>query len=390
MSASTPHITSLLQDFIDGELQADQQASVRGHLAHCASCRQELEQLESLVSGLQKLPNALPPERNLWPEIEQEIQYQKAVTNRRAFSVRRPMRRVGKKGWNANWQSTAAILFIVVLGIILSITLRTSWEVSTLAGIPTIAGEALGQKGNLKKGSWLETPEASRAELKVGTIGSVELEPASRLQLLSMSRDDHRLHLERGRLHAKIWAPPRLFFVETPAGTAIDLGCEYTLDVDSMGNSLLHVQSGFVSFAAGSREVVVPAGWIVQARPGHFTGTPYSETASPAFRDALAQFDFEGGGSGAIDDVLTIARTEDALTLWGLLWHAPAAERPRIYDKLAALTLPRAHTTRAGVLSKDPEMIDRWRRHLNIDLSLWLDDKKKLRKRLLGQSDEAA
>jgi hypothetical protein len=55
------------------------------------------------------------------------------------------------------------------------------------------------------------------------------------------------LSLERGALHARIAAPPRLFIVDTPSAMAVDLGCEYKLDVDAAGNSRLHVTSGFVA-----------------------------------------------------------------------------------------------------------------------------------------------
>ena len=41
----------------------------------------------------------------------------------------------------------------------------------------------------------------------------------------------HCLRLAHGRLSARVTAPPRLFVVDTPAATAIDLGCAYDLAV---------------------------------------------------------------------------------------------------------------------------------------------------------------
>jgi hypothetical protein len=38
-----------------------------------------------------------------------------------------------------------------------------------------------------------------------------------------------------------IWAPPRLFFVDTPSAVAADLGCSYTLEVKDDGAGVLRV-----------------------------------------------------------------------------------------------------------------------------------------------------
>lgn len=376
MTSNNAHITHLLDDLLDGNLNEDQQQIAVEHLAGCTACQQAWASVQSLATRLEDLPGEVAPQEDLWPAIEQEIRYQDAVTGQRTFSLRRPIRHdhtkpVGK------WKSAAAILFIIVLGITLSYALTSSWEVSTLAGTPILEGKALSQRGSLNEGGWLETPTDAQAELKVGTIGSVTLTSNTKLQLLSTKRGDHRLHLEKGQIHAKIWAPPRLFFVETPAGTAIDLGCEYTLEVDSSGNSLLHVQSGFVSFAADSREVVVPAGWKVQARPGHYTGTPFAETASPALQDALTLFDFTPASSSAIDVILQEATSNDALTLWELMWHAAPHHRTKIYDQLTTLVTPPQRVNKVGVLNRAPSMIQAWRQKLGVDVEYWAHRMKK-------------
>jgi hypothetical protein len=65
-------------------------------------------------------------------------------------------------------------------------------------------------------------------------VGRVELGPGSELRAAT----SRHLELRRGRLHAFIWAPPREFVVETASAQAVDLGCEYTLDVDGAGNGM--------------------------------------------------------------------------------------------------------------------------------------------------------
>ena len=99
-----------------------------------------------------------------------------------------------------------------------------------------------------------ETDTNSRAQISVSDIGQVEIDPNTRVRLVATKPTEHRLELAQGRLSARISAPPKLFFVNTPSGIAEDLGCAYTLEVDDAGNSLLRVTVGWVAWAVeGSR-----------------------------------------------------------------------------------------------------------------------------------------
>jgi hypothetical protein len=167
-------------------------------------------------------------------------------------------------------------------------------------------------------------------------------------------------------MSARIWAPPRLFFVDTPSAVAADLGCAYTLEVDDHGASLLHVTSGWVALELKDRESMVPAGAACQTRPGIGPGTPYFEDASEAFRKALVKFDFEHdarpeGEPSALEVLLSEARARDSLTIWHLLFRSNGAERERVFDRLAELVPPPTGVTRDGVLQLNPQMMQTWR-----------------------------
>src|SRR5271154_884418 len=97
-------------------------------------------------------------------------------------------------------------------------------------------------------GGWIETDSRSHATIRIGDIGSVEVEPGSRVRVIAERPSEHRLALARGEIRAKISAPPKLFFVDTAAGTAIDLGCEYSMSTDEDGTGWLRVTKGWVSF----------------------------------------------------------------------------------------------------------------------------------------------
>ncbi|UCC64420.1 MAG: zf-HC2 domain-containing protein [Anaerolineae bacterium] len=62
----TEHVTAWLGAYHDGELQGRRLRQVETHLAHCATCRADLERLQALAALLQESPaaeNLTPPER---------------------------------------------------------------------------------------------------------------------------------------------------------------------------------------------------------------------------------------------------------------------------------------------------------------------------------------
>jgi hypothetical protein len=235
-----------------------------------------------------------------------------------------------------------------------------TWTVERLAGAPRIGREAVRGETALRIGQWIETDANSRVKLASGAIGEVSLEPNSRLRLNAASTD-HRLELARGTMSAFIWAPPRLFLVDTPAARAIDLGCAYTMSVADNGDGELHVTLGYVALEHGEREALIPAHARCLTRRGVGPGTPFADDAHAALRAALARFDFEPGHPAeALRDILAHARPDDAVTLWHLLARTPPAQRADVFDLLSRFRPPPAGVTRAGILAGDVAMRRAW------------------------------
>src|SRR5262245_10108410 len=127
------------------------------------------------------------------------------------------------------WLAAAASLLVAVAGGWLLLRERGSWQVASLEGTPLVGSAPLQGAGQLAVGQWLQTDASSRARIDVGAIGEVNVEPNTRIGLVKARATEHRLSLERGEMSARIWAPPKLFFVDTPSAVAVDLGCAYTL-----------------------------------------------------------------------------------------------------------------------------------------------------------------
>lgn len=287
-----------------------------------------------------------------------------------------PARAPFGRGRTLAWLAAAAALLLVAGAAWVAVGMRRgAWDVRAVEGTPVVDGRPFEDRGRLSIGDWLVTDAVSRASVAVARIGSVDVFPNTRVQLVESKGREHRMALERGTIHARIWAPPKFFFVNTPAAVAIDLGCEYTLQVDDAGAGLLRVTQGWVAFESDGRESFIPQGAMGATRPGVGPGTPWYEDAPSGYAAALATLDFgppdEAARATALDAVLTSARRRDALTLWHLLARGTVQERARVYDRLAALAPPPPGVTREGVLAGDRRMRDVWWDSLGVNTGGW-------------------
>jgi hypothetical protein len=275
----------------------------------------------------------------------------------------------------------SAVAIVIVAGSFLvkgrrAIPAAPGWNVSRLAGSPRIGRNAVTEAGHLALGQVLETDQQSRASLRAEDTGQIEMEPNSRLRLLNIGAGLKRIALDRGTIHAYIWAPPGQLVVETPSAVTVDLGCAYTLHVDESGAGLVRTSMGWVGFKLNGHESFIPAGAACATRPKLGPGTPYFEDVSPVFQAALSRFDFQDSTARQRADdlaiVLSMSRKRDALSLWHLLSRVELEQRAIVFDRLQALAPPPPGVTQKGILQLDQPMLDLWWGQLGFDdISVW-------------------
>jgi len=352
------HVTKDISAYCHGELSHEESKQFAEHIIACAKCRAKFEEVKLGVKLAEQLPQLTAPD-HLWRELEPLLG--------------RPNENRSAVVWS--WQMKAAAAVLLLLsgwGVWLVYSNRVdalladkrAWRVKRLDGTPTVGAEKISNNGELAVGEWLETDANSRAQIDVSSIGAVDIDENTRVRLLETRPTEHRLELARGKMSAHIWAPPRLFFVNTPSAVAADLGCAYTLEVNDQGSSLLRVTSGWVALELENRESIVPAGAACETRPSLGPGTPYFEDSAAGFQAALKKVDFDpdaAARSRALNAMLDQARPRDTLTLWHLLTRVEGEDRARVYDKMAALFPPPAGVTREGVLALNQQMLDSWR-----------------------------
>jgi hypothetical protein len=389
------HVKDRLSQYCLGELEQAEARTVAEHILACEGCRQSYEEVKLGLEFLSQMKPVAPPV-DLWPDIAARLDSASFGQTSRVFD------------WRIGLAAAAALILITLAGFWygtprksgeiaqvhpspsvsaekptplpqvtpspgpspLEVTprpvapARGSLEVTSLAGAPLIASSAVIGQGRLGTGQLLETDGQSRAQITIADIGRVDVEPNSSISLIETRPTEHRLNLKRGRVHALIKAPPRIFVVETPAATAFDLGCEYMLEVDESGGSTLRVTGGYVSLERAGREAVVPAGAICFTRPRLGPGTPFFEDASASLRKGVDDFDLNRDRAGALRVILGEARRRDTLTLWNLLPQVSGSDRVLVYDKLIELFPPPEEVTRAGVLRLDRTMLEIYRKRL--------------------------
>ena len=176
----------------------------------------------------------------------------------------------------------------------------------------------------------METPVTDARGEPTGEFewtGELTLAPGSQLVVESLSAQQTDLRLQRGVMEAFVSADaaPRFFQVGTPATTCIDLGCQYTLEVDHAGDAFVEVLTGQVAFHDHGREVLVMSGATCRASRTRGAGTPRFKDSPEGLRRALDAFDAAEGPArlAAARRVVAAASAateeQDALPLWHVL-----------------------------------------------------------------------
>ena len=312
----TKHISQRMAALLDGQMTEPEARRAELHLRDCPRCRAEYEQVRVGMTAVKNLEFVVAP-----PAIGQSIE---------AGRLQKP------------------------------IVPRPRWALAAAAIALVAAGAAYWRLGE----GWIETDGNSHTTIRIGEIGFVEVEPNTRLRVVTERPNEHRLALARGEIRARISAPPKLFFVDTPSGTAVDLGCEYSLNTDGSGSDFLHVTRGWVSFQWKGRESLVPAGASCRTRTKAGPGIPYFDDAPENLKEALEKFAFGKTDGDVLNIILSVSRQRDTLTLWHLLSRVAPGDRPRVFDRMTALTPLPAGVSREKALALDSQTLTHWREEL--------------------------
>ena len=335
------HVERLLTRYVDGELPARESRRVDGHLAACARCRSALGEIRFSASLVRQLSAVTAPP-GVWKGIE--------------AGLTEPPR----EGWLF---PTVMLRWAAACAVVLATAASLYWWTRDAAPGPwEVAHASTGETRRMAAGEWVEPADGAR--IVVGQIGTVDVAPGARVQLGAVSESEYRLALAHGTISAEINAPPRLFIVDTPASTVVDLGCAYTVTIARDGTGELRMTSGWAALEFKGRQSLVPAGAMCRTTAGAGPGTPYFEDAPASFKRAVDDFDAGRNSTAALDLILKESRIRDTLTLWHLLSRVEGPDRGRVFDRIAVFEPPPVGISRDQIMALEADGLREWREEL--------------------------
>lgn len=184
-------IRERLNDYVDGDLTAEEAAAVDAHVIECAGCREELDALRALETAARELPREMMPARDLWPSIAERIDAAPAHSGGNIVRFR--------SAW-VQFLAAAAVIAIII-GALFSIP-AVQVQAPTTNGGPTAAN--LIDDGNVSasfveveaeyraaKAELQEAFEAARADLSPEAADAI----SSSLAAIDAAATDIRLAL---------------------------------------------------------------------------------------------------------------------------------------------------------------------------------------------------
>lgn len=393
---NTNEFYKLLNEYLDNTISSEDLTRLMQAVSTDSRYKEEFEGYSELSARAGNLPKGITPPPAMWDNIEARLSkkgssFVKVTDNFYTFTnldknneeykqinQRRSLQLPVK--YIATGLIAATLIIALVFGLKNFLgggsnspeqlaSIDTYWMVSNIKGTPTVDDKAFTSVDSVKIGEWLVTDDSSQALLKVSNIGTIVVDPGSKIKIIKSDIGEHRIILEYGTISADIYAPPRTFFVETPSMTAVDLGCSYSLSMDKQGDGILYVKEGMVELKSDKRETLVPAGKYCLTKKGVGPGTPYREDSSPELKSALLKYDFKGGGAAALNMILNNAKKTDAVTLLNLLPYVDGKNKEKVYAKLSKLVQTPRNIPRDSIYYFNYDKMNEWIDKITVEVN---------------------
>ncbi len=413
----------LVDDYLEGMISNENRQLMEAHLKGCTSCKKYLEETVILIEKTSLIAAedekgekllAKDKQQAMWSSIEAKInaklpehddthiynmngfedEYIPVINNSGTKDIKSGSDAMRRSAWGSMRYYFSGIAAVLILAFVIygvnrymksrdnGIELNTNivevsggpkWMVTSLKGSPMINNLVMKAIDSLGVGGFITTDDSSKAELYVAGLGSVIIEPNSRVKLTKSSMDEHRIQLDYGAIDANINAKPRTFFVDAGTVTAVDMGCSYKFSVDKAGDGLLYVRQGKVSLESAGRESLVPEGKFCVTKQDIGPGTPFREDSSPQLKKALMEFDFGNCGGQCIKTILNNSKKTDAVTLVNMMPRVEEQYRFEVYNKVANYVapprvIPRDSISKFSRVEDIDEWVDKIMEEVNIQI----------------------
>ncbi len=187
---------TLLDDRVDGLLDAAQTAALEAHLAGCPACAAELRSLQALLDQARSLPTDIEPDRDLWAGIAARIE----PADRTETIIATPGEPTVSTPWYTRPRALALVAALLVGGTVAATRLLTPVAPAPSVAEQPVPGDAApaplpfpAWEGEMTSASAAlgATLEARRGELQPETVAVIE----DNLRIIDTAIEDCRAAL---------------------------------------------------------------------------------------------------------------------------------------------------------------------------------------------------
>lgn len=377
----------LLHDYFDEKLSIEANTEIEIHLSECDECSQYLFSIQDLMKKVDELPRSRKPQADLWEDIfadissikeidikQREEQNSKSVEitaiEREAERERTEKRIQAEKtlAWERRKEAFFNIIkkpkprkvivgsaLIVVFFLIYTFFFSSGkgWEVRKLR-----VGENVYESFKLlhEKDSF-ETDELTKSEIIIPEIGSLFLEPNTKIERLNA----YKVRLLSGVILKSEAASTKDLNIEVFGANINDfiLGSSYRLSIQDSSTSFIEVTNGWVSLKKDNVESLILPYHNCKIKTDKGTGLPYHINSSNNFVKAIEEYCFiKPGDEEALINILTNAEVLNCVTLWNMLYRVNRKQRDMvIYTIYGLLGNAPEGVTEEGLKTLNPEML---------------------------------
>jgi hypothetical protein len=380
-------IKLLLNDYFDERLSVEANTEIQVHISECSECSQYLFSLQDLMKETDKLPSYITPPSDFWPDIfsslsdikietlkkQEELDSQEAARISEDIledKLKREERVKAEKllEWEKKKSELRAIVenpgfkysVIAILSFGLLFFIYKSfiakgevWEVKKV-----MLGNASYSETFLKlgEGEIVETNSITRLLIQVPDIGSIYLEPETKVERLQ----GNKIKLVKGEISTNKEGANDFLSIEIPGAEIKDflLGGKSKITILNK-KSFLEVSDGWVSVRHDDLETLVLTKHYCEVREETGPGLPYHLQSSREFITAVHDYSFEKpGNEESLIQILTKANVSNSVTLWNLLERVNLKQRDMVVYTIIGLLgeLPKG-VTDEGLKTLDKMMM---------------------------------
>jgi hypothetical protein len=366
-----------LHDYSRGILLNEFRTEIHEHLNYCKNCAKALDDLISSSSSIKVKKKNTRQNEKILEKVQREngksdstkkfipkVFSSVSTISSEADNLKNTLLLKTNEIENNKLFVAAGIISIISLGVIVALLIFNNsstsfWLVEKVSGKPKIGTNILADQGILLVGERLTTNSKSRARLKIGSEGEIDVEPNTEIHFIETKTFEHRLILSKGQIAARTWIKPKTYSIETPSAIITDLGCDYDLVVNDRASTSLHVESGWVQMKYKNTKALLCAGTMCISDSIKGVGTPFFKDATKLFKESLYRLDISSNNKSELITILSEASPNDLISLFNLLKRLDRESRAKIFDRISSLYKIPKGITREGIMNGNDAMMGR-------------------------------